>query len=197
MTATTRIDPGDGRTRCEWCLSHPLLVAYHDADWGVPARDDRLLFEHLSLGGAQAGLSWLTILKRREGYRDLFAGFDPEKVARFDETRIERLLLDERIIRNRAKVRSAVNNAARILEVREEHGSFDRFLWSFVGGAPRRNRWKSDGEIPAVTPEAEALSGELKSRGFSFVGPTIVYAFMQAAGLVNDHIVGCFRHGEV
>lgn len=197
MTATKRIDPGDGRTRCEWCLSHPLLVAYHDADWGVPARDDRLLFEHLSLGGAQAGLNWLTILKRREGYRDLFAGFDPETVARFDETRIERLLLDERIIRNRAKVRSVVNNAARILEVREEHGSFDRFLWSFVGGATRRNRWKSDGEIPAVTPEAEALSGELKSRGFSFVGPTIVYAFMQAAGLVNDHIVGCFRHGEV
>ena len=197
MTAKKRTDDGDGRPRCEWCLSHPLLVAYHDADWGVPARDDRLLFEHLSLGGAQAGLSWLTILKRREGYRALFAGFDPAAVARFTGKRIERILGDERIIRNRAKVRSVVNNAARVLETQQEFGSFARYAWSFVGGEPKRNRWRREAEIPAVSPEAEEMSGDLKKRGFSFVGPTIVYAFMQAAGLVNDHLVGCYRYDEL
>jgi DNA-3-methyladenine glycosylase I len=173
------------------------MVAYHDREWGVPSRRDRHLFEMLTLEGAQAGLSWSTILNKREGYRELFAGFDAEKVARFTAARRERLLTDARIVRNRAKVEATVENARAFLQVREEFGSFSAFVWEFVGGRPRVNRWRSIREIPAETAESRALGKELKRRGFRFVGPTIVYAFMQAVGMVNDHEVGCFRWREV
>lgn len=182
--------------RCDWAR-HPLEVEYHDREWGVPVDDDRVWFEFLILEGAQAGLSWLTILKRRDGYRKAFAGFDPSKVARFDRRKRESLLKDEGIIRNRLKVESAVSNARAFLDLRDEHGSFNAFIWDFVGGAPRVNRFSRLRQVPAVTPEAERLSKELKRRGFRFVGPTICYAFMQATGLVNDHLLGCFRHAEV
>ena len=173
------------------------MEAYHDTEWGVPVHDDRRHFEFLVLEGAQAGLSWRTVLQRREGYRRAFAGFDPEKVARFSPARIEKLLADPGIIRNRAKVTSTVGNARAFLGVREEFGSFDAFIWSFLGGKSRVNAWRSLKEIPARTRESEALSKELVRRGFRFVGPTIVYSHMQACGLVNDHVVGCFRHGEL
>jgi DNA-3-methyladenine glycosylase I len=177
--------------------SDPLYVAYHDEEWGAPSHDDRHLFELLTLEGAQAGLSWLTILRKREGYRAAFAGFAPELVARFDGRRVERLLQDTGIVRNRLKVESAVNNAARVLEVQEELGSLSEYLWGFVGGAPIVGRWRTVSEIPAETAEARAMSKDLKRRGFRFVGPTVCYAFMQATGLVNDHVTSCFRFREL
>jgi DNA-3-methyladenine glycosylase I len=175
----------------------PLYLAYHDEEWGVPSHDDRHLFEMITLEGAQAGLSWSTILKKREGYRRAFAGFDAVKVARFDGRKVERLLLDHGIVRNRAKIESTVANARGVLAVQEELGTLDAYLWGFVGGKPIRNRWASLQQIPAQTPESHAMSKELKKRGFRFVGPTICYALMQAAGLVNDHEVTCFRYRAV
>jgi len=178
--------------RCGWART-PEAIEYHDREWGVPVRDDRTLFEFLILEGAQAGLSWDTILRKREGYRRAFAEFDPARVARFSQTRIEALLRDPGIVRNRLKVRSAVDNARAFLAVQREHGSFSAFLWAFVGGRPRRNAWRRLSQIPAHTPESDALSRELVRRGFRFVGSTITYAFMQAVGLVDDHTVDCFR----
>ena len=192
-------DPGvqDGRPRCSWCGSDPLYRAYHDEQWGVPVRSERELFEMLVLEGAQAGLSWLTILRKREGYRRLFDGFDPEKVARYDARRIERLLADPGIVRNRLKVESAVRNARGVLALRETHGGLAAFLWGFVGGKPRQNRWGTLAEIPARTAESDAMSAALRRLGFGFVGPTVCYAFMQAVGMVNDHTTDCYRHAEV
>jgi DNA-3-methyladenine glycosylase I len=175
--------------RCTWAGNHPLYVAYHDEEWGVPQHDDRTLFEMLILEGAQAGLSWLTILQRREGYRRAFEGFDPAVVAEYDETKVSELLQDAGIIRNRAKVRSAINNARRFLEVRAEHGSFDAYIWSFVDGTPIQNAWTGMGDIPAKTPLSDTISKDLVKRGFNFVGSTIMYAHMQATGMVNDHLV--------
>jgi DNA-3-methyladenine glycosylase I len=172
-------------------------VKYHDREWGVPVHDDRVWFEYLILDGAQAGLSWSTILKKRDNYRKAFAGFDPVKVARFDGRKIRRLLADPGIVRNRLKIESAIKNARAFLKVQKEFGSFDAYVWRFVGGRPKRNRWRRLSEIPAETVESRALSRDLKKRGFSFVGPTICYAFMQAAGMVNDHLVSCFRYKEV
>jgi DNA-3-methyladenine glycosylase I len=186
------------RTRCAWApLDRPAYLAYHDEEWGVPSHDDRHLFEMLVLEGAQAGLSWSTILDKRDGYRRAFAGFDPAKVARFTPARIERLMLDPGIVRNRMKIASAVANARATLAVQREFGSLDAYLWSFVGGRPLVNAWRSMGEVPAETPESAAMSKDLKHRGFAFVGPTVCYAFMQAAGLVNDHVVDCFRYRAV
>lgn len=183
--------------RCEWCLRDEIYQAYHDLEWGVPVHDDRKLFEFLILEGAQAGLSWITILKRRPGYRRAFAQFDPEKVARFSPAKLEKLLQDPGIIRNRLKVQSAVANARAFLRVQNEFGSFDAYQWRFVDGKPIRNRWKSLKDIPPRTPLSDVFSKDLKRRGFSFVGSTIIYAHMQAVGMVNDHVVGCFRHREV
>jgi DNA-3-methyladenine glycosylase I len=184
--------------RCQWVPeADPLYVAYHDEEWGLPSHDDRHLFELLVLEGAQAGLSWSTILKKRQGYQNAFAGFDAERVARFGRADVERLMQDASIVRNRAKIEAAIANARATLAVREEHGSLDGYLWGFVGGAPIRNSWRTLAEIPAETPESKTMSKELKRRGFRFVGPTICYAFMQAAGLVNDHVVDCFRYDEV
>jgi DNA-3-methyladenine glycosylase I len=185
------------KKRCEWCGDDPIYVEYHDTEWGVPVHDDRKLFEFLILEGAQAGLSWLTILKRREGYRKAFANFDPEKVARFSEKRIEKLLTDTGIIRNRLKVRSAVGNAKAFLDIQEEYGSFDTYSWQFVDGEQKVNKWKSLKEIPATTRESDLFSKDLKQRGFKFVGSTIIYAHMQAVGMVNDHVTSCFRYKEV
>jgi DNA-3-methyladenine glycosylase I len=187
----------DGKTRCSWCGSDPLYRSYHDDQWGVPVRGERELFEMLVLEGAQAGLSWLTILRKREGYRRAFDGFDPEIVARYDARRVARLLADPGIVRNRLKVGSAVRNAAGVLALRESHGGLAAFLWGFVGGAPRQNRWRSLAEIPARTAESDAMSKALRSLGFGFVGPTVCYAFMQAVGMVNDHTTDCFRHAGV
>jgi DNA-3-methyladenine glycosylase I len=184
-------------TRCAWVGEDPLYVSYHDEEWGVPVHDDRLLFEFLVLEGAQAGLSWLTILRKREGYRRAFAGFDPVAVAAFGPEDIERLLADAGIVRNRLKVGSAVANAQAFLRVQEEFGSFDAYVWGFVGGETIHNEWRTMGEIPAKTPEAELVSADLKNRGFRFVGPTICYAHMQATGMVNDHTVDCFRYEEL
>jgi DNA-3-methyladenine glycosylase I len=183
--------------RCSWAGQDALYLAYHDREWGVPVHDDRLLFEFLILEGAQAGLSWRTILGKRERYREVFAGFEPAKVARFDARKLERLLADPGIVRNRAKVASAVANARAFLAVQKECGSFDRYLWAFVGGAPIQNRWRTLAEVPAETAESRALSKDLRGRGFNFIGPTICYAFMQAVGMVNDHSVDCFRHREL
>ena len=181
-------------TRCGWAENGSLLyAAYHDDEWGVPQHDDRALFEFLILEGAQAGLSWSTILNKREGYRKAFAGFDPGKVARFDKARIQRILQDPGIVRNRLKVESAVTNARAFLDIQKEFGSFDAYAWGFVGGKPIRNRRASAKQVPASTPESDALSKDLKKRGFRFVGTTIMYAFMQAVGMVNDHTVDCFR----
>ncbi len=193
MPRTVTHDP----VRCPWAGSEPLMVAYHDHEWGVPVHDDGKLFEFLVLEGAQAGLSWRTILARREGYRRAFAGFDPGAVARFGARDVERLLSDPGIVRNRAKVEAAIGNARSFLAVQEERGSFDRYLWEMAGGAPRRNAFRRMADVPASTPEAEAISKDLRRRGFRFVGPTIVYATMQAVGLVNDHLVGCFRWAEI
>ena len=187
--------PVSERPRCGWAkLSNPLYLAYHDEEWGVPVHDDWRHFEFLLLEGAQAGLSWRTILLRREGYRKAFAGFDPARVARFDARKIETLLKDEGIIRNRLKVGSAVTNARAFLKVQREFGSFDAYIWRFTGGRPLANRWKSLREIPASTPLSDTVSRDLKARGFKFVGTTIVYAHLQATGQVNDHLVSCFRH---
>ena len=185
------------RTRCPWAGSDPLYVAYHDEEWGVPLHDERRLFEMLVLEGAQAGLSWLTILRRREGYRRAFDGFDPGAVARYGRRDVERLLADGGIVRNRLKIDSAVNNARAFLAVQEEFGGFDDYVWRFVDGKPRRNAWTAPEEVPAQTPASHAMSRDLRRRGFTFVGPTICYAHMQATGMVNDHLVGCFRHREV
>ena len=188
---------GDGKTRCAWAGSDPLMLDYHDREWGVPARDDGKHFEFLILEAAQAGLSWSTILKRRDGYRKAFSDFDPDKVARYGQQKIEALVLDPSIIRNRMKIEAAVNNARRFLAIREEFGSFDDYAWRFVGGRPIVNRRKGTGDLPATSPESDAFSKDLKSRGFSFVGSTIMYAFMQATGMVNDHTTACFRYGQV
>jgi len=187
----------DAIHRCEWAGSDPLYIDYHDREWGVPVHDDSLLFEFLVLEGAQAGLSWITILKKRDRYRQVFDGFDPEKVARFDEKRVAELLADPGIVRNRLKVNGAVKNARAVLETAREFGSFDAYLWRFVEGKPIQNRWRSLAEIPAETEISRAMSKDLKKRGFSFVGPTICYALMQAVGMVNDHVVTCPRHGEL
>jgi DNA-3-methyladenine glycosylase I len=173
------------------------MVAYHDEEWGVPSHDDRHLFEMLTLEGAQAGLSWSTILRKRDGYRRVFAGFDPAAVARFGEKDVERLLADPGIVRNRMKIESTVENARRVLEAQEEHGSLDAYLWAFVDGEPIVNRWRSLAEIPAETPLSKAISKDLKKRGFRFVGPTAIYAFMQTVGMVDDHTTGCFRYSGV
>lgn len=183
--------------RCDWALSGPLEIEYHDREWGVPAHSDRLLFEFLLLEGAQAGLSWSTILRKREGYRQAFDGFTPEKIARYDEAKRQELLLNAAIVRNRAKVGAAIQNARAFLEVQEQFGSFDRFLWGFVDGKPKQNAWKTKHEVPVSTPESDKMSKELKRRGFSFVGTTICYSLMQAMGLVNDHTIECFRWEEV
>ena len=185
------------RKRCGWCGDDPLYVAYHDIEWGVPVHDDRRLFEFLILEGAQAGLSWITILRKREAYRRAFAGFDAAKVARFGPRDIERLLADAGIVRNRLKIAAAINNAQRFLVVQEAFGSFDAYIWRFVDGRPLQNRRQSMKDIPATTRESDALSKDLKARGFKFVGSTICYAHMQATGMVNDHVADCFRHGEV
>jgi DNA-3-methyladenine glycosylase I len=182
------------KTRCAWAGDDPLYVAYHDQEWGVPLHDDRKLFELLTLEGAQAGLAWITILRKREGYRAAFDGFDPEKIARYGKRKTLGLLRDPGIVRNRAKVLATVQNARAFARVRDEVGSFDRHIWSFVGGRPLQSRRASMKEVPAETDESRAMSKDLKKRGFTFVGPTICYAFMQAAGLVNDHVVTCFRH---
>jgi DNA-3-methyladenine glycosylase I len=184
-------------TRCGWCWTDPLYVRYHDEEWGVPVHDDRTLFEFLILEGAQAGLSWITILRKRDAYRDAFAGFDPERVARFDARKVGQLLRNPGIVRNRLKVASAVANARAFLRVQEEFGSFADYQWRFVGGRPRQNRPKTLRDIPARTDESDAFSKDLKRRGFGFVGSTIVYAHMQAVGMVNDHVVGCFRQRAV
>jgi DNA-3-methyladenine glycosylase I len=183
----------DRKRRCGWVTTEPLYIRYHDEEWGRPVHDDRTLFEFLVLEGAQAGLSWSTVLRKREAYRRAFDGFDPRKVARYSPARIEKLLGDASIIRNRAKVTSAVENAKAFLEVQREHGSFDAFAWSFVGGRPIRRRPRTLKDVPATTAESDAFSEALRARGFRFVGSTICYAFMQACGLVDDHVQGCFR----
>ena len=184
------------KERCQWAQDEQFH-AYHDEEWGVPVHDDRTHFEFLVLEGAQAGLSWATILKRRPGYRQAFANFEPDRVAKFTEADYERLLQNTAIIRNKLKIRSAINNAQRFLEVQQEFGSFDAYIWQFVGGNPILNKWESMHQIPAVTAESQALSTDLKNRGFTFVGPTIIYAHMQAIGMVNDHVLSCFRYKEV
>ena len=187
----------DGRRRCGWCGTDPLYVTYHDEEWGVPLHDDRRLFEMLVLEGAQAGLSWLTILRKREAYRRAFDGFDPVRVARFDARRVRRLLADPGIVRNRLKVAAAIANARAFLAVQEEFGSFDAYVWRFVDGKPVRNAYRALREVPPAPPLAEAMSRDLKARGFRFVGPTICYAHMQATGMVNDHLVSCCRYATV
>ena len=184
------------RTRCGWA-GDELSIRYHDTEWGVPTHDDRKLFEFLILEGAQAGLSWETTLKKRENYRAAFDGFDPKKIARYSSKKLDTLLGDPGIIRNRLKIASAVKNAKAFLRVQREFGSFDAYIWQFVGGKSVRNRWRSHKQAPARTAQSDAMSKELKRRGFSFVGSTICYAFMQAMGLVNDHVTGCFRYGQV
>ena len=187
----------DALQRCAWGTSDPLYLAYHDAEWGVPLHDDRRLFELLNLEGAQAGLAWITILRKREGYRRAFDDWDPVRVAGYGDDDIARLLADQGIVRNRAKVRAAIGNARAYLQLADAPGDFDRYLWSFVDGAPIDGRRRSLAEIPAETDLSRALSRDLRRHGFSFVGPTIIYAFMQSAGLVNDHLVNCFRHREL
>lgn len=185
------------RVRCAWAAGGDEMLAYHDEEWGVPVHDDRLHFEFLILEGAQAGLSWQTILRKREGYREAFAGFDPEVVARFGDAEQEALLHNPGIVRNRLKIRSAIGNALAFLEVQQEFGSFDSYIWRFTGGDSLRNEWSDLSQLPAETDESRAMSRDLKKRGFRFVGPTICYAYMQAAGLVNDHTVDCFRYAEL
>ena len=187
----------DDRPRCAWLGDNPLMLAYHDEEWGVPLHDDRRHFEFLVLDGFQAGLSWAIILKKREGFRKAFSGFDPEKVARYNKRTVERLLKDEGIVRNRMKVEAAIGNAKAFLKLQDELGSFDEFIWQFVGGETKQNRWRTLKQLPAKTKESDAMSKALKQRGFRFVGSTICYAYMQAAGMVNDHIVKCFRYREL
>ncbi len=184
-------------SRCPWCLGTEEYIRYHDEEWGVPVHDDRVLFEFLILEGAQAGLSWLTILRKRAGYRKAFAEFDPVRVARFTQARRDRLMANPDIVRNRAKIDATIGNAKAFLSVQQKFGSFDAYLWRFVDGHPIRNRWRTSANVPSRTPVSDALSKDLGQRGFKFVGTTITYAFMQAVGVVNDHLTGCFRHGEV
>ncbi|MEM0952968.1 MAG: DNA-3-methyladenine glycosylase I [Pseudomonadota bacterium] len=181
-------------TRCDWCGTDPLYVQYHDTEWGVPLYDQQRLFEFLLLEGAQAGLAWITVLRKREGYRAVFDGFDPEKIARYSDAKLEKILTDERIIRNRLKVYSARQNARAFLKVQDTVGSFSDYLWQFVDGTPIQNHWRSMAEVPATTPLSDAISKDLKKRGFNFVGSTIIYAHMQATGMVNDHLVSCHRY---
>jgi DNA-3-methyladenine glycosylase I len=183
--------------RCAWCGDDPLYITYHDEDWGVPVHDDRKLFEMLILEGAQAGLSWLTILKKRQNYRNAFDDFDVEKVARYSQIELDRLLADPGIIRNRLKIESAIKNARGVLAAIEEFGTLDSFLWRYVDGIPQQNAWTLITELPARTKASDMMSKDLKRRGFNFVGPTICYAFMQSVGMVNDHMVDCFRHEQV
>jgi DNA-3-methyladenine glycosylase I len=187
----------DKKSRCGWCLKFDQYIQYHDEEWGLPVHDDRVHFEFLILEGAQAGLSWSMILKKREGYRKAFANFDPASVSRFTPSRIEKILLNPDVVRNRLKVNAAVNNAKRFLEIQKEFGTFDTYIWGFVGGKPIQNRRKDLTEIPATTAESDALSKDLIKRGFKFVGSTVMYAHMQACGLVNDHLVDCWRYREV
>lgn len=187
----------DGKRRCDWCLGDALYLAYHDTEWGVPVHDDRRHFEFLVLEGAQAGLSWITILRKRENYRKAYDGFDPERVARFSARRIERLLADPGIVRNRLKVEASVSNARAFLAVQREHGSFDRYIWGFVDGSPVKNRWKRLASVPPTSELSDRVSADLKKRGFKFVGSTIVYSHLQAIGVVNDHLVDCFRYDQV
>ncbi len=191
MPATPKI------TRCFWAGDDPLYIAYHDEEWGKPLHDDRKLFELLCLEGAQAGLSWITILRKRKNYRKAFDRFDPKKVARYDAKKVKELLADAGIVRNRLKVNAFIENARAFLAVQDEFGSFDAYIWQFVGGKPIVNCWQTGKEIPVKTPEAEAMSKDLKKRGFRFVGPTICYAYMQAAGMVNDHTTDCFKYNEL
>jgi DNA-3-methyladenine glycosylase I len=183
--------------RCTWCGSDPLYVAYHDEDWGVPVHDDRMLFEMLTLEGAQAGLSWLTILKKRHNYRNAFHGFDAARIARYDQTEIDRLMQETGIVRNRLKIESAIKNARAFLKIQEEYGTFADYLWQYVDGTPVINSWRQHNELPAHTPLSDRLSKALKRRGFNFVGTTICYAFMQSIGMVNDHTTDCFRYAEI
>ena len=185
------------KTRCPWCLKFDEYIDYHDKEWGVPVHDDRTHFEFLILEGAQAGLSWSTVLKKRDGYRKAFAQFDPVKVSRFTDARVSKILQDPGVIRNKLKVNAAVNNAKRFLEVQKEFGSFDRYIWSFVNNKPIINKWKAVSEVPATTKESDDLSKDLIKRGFKFVGSTVIYAHMQACGLVNDHLVDCWKHKTV
>jgi DNA-3-methyladenine glycosylase I len=186
------------KKRCPWVNSEdPLILTYHDEEWGVPVHDDRRLFEMLVLEGAQAGLNWTTILKKRKGYRQAFADFDPVKVAAFDEKKVTKLLADSGIVRNRRKIESGISNAKSFLAVQKEYGSFDSYVWSFVDAKPVRNRWRRLAQIPASSPVAKTMSADLLNRGFRFVGPTICYAYMQAIGMVNDHLLDCFRYSEI
>lgn len=182
------------KQRCEWCGNDPLYVEYHDKEWGVPVHDERQLFEMLILEGAQAGLNWLTILRKRENYRKAFDRFNAKKIAQYDKAKVAKLLADAGIVRNRLKIAATIQNARAFLEVQKEFGSFDRYIWQFVGGKPKINHWKNLKELPPKTTESDAMSKDLKKRGFSFVGSTICYAFMQAVGMVNDHVVTCFRY---
>ncbi len=188
---------GEGMERCGWCVENEIYERYHDTEWGVPVHDDRKHFEFLVLESAQAGLSWLTILKRREGYRKAFADYDPEIVASYDHNKIEELVKDPSIIRNRMKIEAVVNNAKRFLEIQQEFGSFDRYIWGFVGDSSVVNEWKELKELPAKTDLSDEVSKDLKKRGFKFVGSTIIYAHLQATGIVNDHLVSCFRYEEL
>jgi DNA-3-methyladenine glycosylase I len=187
----------EGQPRCTWPGENAQMLAYHDLEWGVPTHDDRKHFEFLVLEAAQAGLSWAIVLRKREGYRRAFSGFDPAKVARFNAGKVEKLVANPEIIRNRLKIEAAVRNAKAFLAVQKEFGSFDRYCWQFVQGKPKVNRWKTIRQIPATSPESDAFSKDLKKRGFSFVGSTVIYAHMQALGMVNDHLVSCFRHRQV
>jgi DNA-3-methyladenine glycosylase I len=182
--------------RCEWANGSPAEAQYHDQEWGVPLHDDRLLFEFLILEGAQAGLSWSTILKKRENYRNAFDDFNIQKVANYSEAKVQSLLQYNGFVRNKLKINAAINNAQRVMEIQAEHGSFDAYIWSFVGGKPIKNQWQKHADIPANTTESDVMSKSLKQKGFKFIGTTICYAFMQATGMVNDHVVSCFRHTE-
>jgi len=184
------------KKRCDWCGDDPLYVKYHDEEWGVPVKDDRTLFEFIMLEGAQAGLAWITVLRKREGYRALFDNFDAEKIARYSDKKLEKLLLDPRIIRNRLKVFGARKNARAFLDIQQEKGSFSDYIWDFVEGQPIQNNWKSLADLPATTPLSDTISKDMKKRGFTFVGSTIIYAHMQASGMVNDHTQECFRFRE-
>jgi DNA-3-methyladenine glycosylase I len=190
------MEPAQKKKRCHWAKS-PEMIAYHDKEWGVPLYDDRRLFEFLILEGAQAGLSWETILNKRENYLRAFDRFDPEKIARYDTRKVRELLANPGIVRNRLKIRAAISNAQAFLVVKKEFGSFDRYIWQFIGGRPRKNNWRTSQRVPARTPESDAMSKDLKRRGFRFVGSTICYAFMQAVGMVNDHALDCFRRNEI
>ena len=197
MSTTKKIFAESSKSRCNWCLGSEAMTRYHDAEWGTPLHDDTKLFEFLVLEGAQAGLSWSTILNRREGYRKAFENYDIQKIAKYSDIDFERLISDAGVIRNKLKIRSAINNAQRFLEVQKEFGSFDRYIWAFIGFEPIDNKQKSDSDIPPSSPLSDEISKDMKSRGFSFVGTTIIYAHLQATGMVNDHLVSCFRYQQL